>query len=148
MEGLGEWRATAAKLYVPTWSALIADAALQLDDIDTAHAMVTEAMKVAHANRDFVSLPDLQRLEGKIALHRGQRETAEAKLETAIATAGHQGARLFGVQAAVDLGRLLIDDGRQERARRVLEAASDGLPPKTTFPALNQVRRTLRGLGD
>jgi hypothetical protein len=78
MEGLREWRATSAKLYVPTWSALIAYAALRLDEVETAAALVNDATIFANANHDLVSLPDLERLQGEIALRRGERELGKA----------------------------------------------------------------------
>src|SRR5206468_3346270 len=124
-EGLSAWRATAAALYIPTWSSLIADAALSVGDVDAAAALATDALAMAEANGDVISLADLQRLQADVAARRGDSEGAKHFLEAAMVTARKQRAHLFGVRAANSLARILIAAGNAEDARKVLESALD-----------------------
>jgi tetratricopeptide (TPR) repeat protein len=145
LEGLREWRATAAALHVPTWSALIADAALTAGDVETASSTVDDAVTVAHANHEKLAFADLQRLQGEIAIRRGDREGGKSHLEAAVSTANEQGAYLYGLRAANSLARLHLDAGNKEAARKVLEPIIGNFTDREEFPDLASARRVLAG---
>jgi predicted ATPase len=142
-EGVREWRATGAALYVPMWLSLIADAALTTGEVESARAAVADAMTTAKNDGDVLALADLQRLSGEIAIRRGEPDLAKAQLELAIGTATEQGAHLYGLRAAVSLSQLLRIEGRKDEARRVLEAVMTRFTESENFVDLLNARRFL-----
>ncbi len=119
-QGLRDWRATGAGLHVPTWSAFLADAAVCAGAFDMAETVIDDGLRAVHANNERLALAELQRLSGHVALHRGDVDEAARLIETAIATANHQNARLFELRAATDLARLLQEHDGAEPATAAL----------------------------
>jgi len=125
--GQHDWQLTGANLHIPSWSAFIADAALYVGDLDIAGANADGGISLAQANHDLIALAELQRLQGAVAVCRGDPYAGQAHLEIAIDTAAQQGAHLFELRAATDLARLLAEQGRHDKARKVLEPVLAGI---------------------
>jgi class 3 adenylate cyclase/tetratricopeptide (TPR) repeat protein len=125
-QGLHDWQLTGAALHVPSWAAFIADAALCIGDDKSAWAVADSGVTTAEANHDLIALAELQRLQGAIVICRGDTDAGHTHLKVALATAAQQGAHLFGLRAAVDLARLLGDQGEKDRVGEILAPILDG----------------------
>jgi len=113
-QGIRDWSVTGAILHVPTWSAFLADAALNADDLQIAQAALSSSTGLAEANQDLLAFAELQRLNGCLEVRRGNMIEGTRLLEAAIATARKQNAVLFELRAAIDLARLAQSQGRAE----------------------------------
>jgi class 3 adenylate cyclase/tetratricopeptide (TPR) repeat protein len=123
--GIENWRKTDALLHIPTWSSLVADAALACGDTELAEEALASGLSIARQNNDLLVLADLQRLKGRLLLKGGGREEAKCAFREAVETARRQGAGLYHLRAARDLARLLAaDDPRQ--AIELLAPAVEG----------------------
>jgi hypothetical protein len=104
---------------------------------------VTEALDVVAATGEYLSLADLQRLDGEVARRAGDAATARRHFEAALETAERQGALLFALGGALGLARLFADDGRQEAARDALRATVARFGPDTRLADLEAAQTLL-----
>ena len=72
-------------------------------------------------------------------------ELAEEAFQTAIAIAKEQGARSFGLRAALSLARLYQSTGRPTEAHAVLAPALEGFSPTPEMPEIAEARCCQRG---
>jgi predicted ATPase len=96
------------KVFAPHYYGLIAELELMADRADTAVVSVNAGLTLAQETGERWTDPPLYRLKGKIILKRDPANLASAEkaFGTAIAIAKEQGARSFGLQAAVSLAKL------------------------------------------
>jgi class 3 adenylate cyclase/predicted ATPase len=120
--GITNWVNTGARIHVPTWSALLADAALTSGQIALAEEALSTGLDTARENGEVFVLAELLRLTGRLLLIQHRRDDARTFLAEAVATAREQGARLHLLRAARDLARLLAEDGEQLGARDLLQS--------------------------
>jgi class 3 adenylate cyclase/tetratricopeptide (TPR) repeat protein len=123
--GIDDWKATGASLYVPTFSASLADCALHCGREDMARLVVDDGIAFAMANQEYLVLSELQRLDALICERSGLVEEALTRLETSIATARRQGAWLFHLRGCTDRVRILTD--RLQPTRAAVDALSEAL---------------------
>lgn len=119
-DGLNDWIAHGAQLHIPTWSALIAEAALFLGQHERANEFLISALRVSDHNGDFFARAELERLHGRLLLVTGNARDCQATLEHALALSRRQGAGLFELRTAMDLAELFVGERDFERARAIL----------------------------
>ena len=107
--GIDDWKATGATLYVPTFSAYLADCALQFDRVDLARLVVDDGIAHAMMNSEYLVLSELQRLDALIHEQRCAPDEALTRLQTSMATSQRQGAWLFHLRACTDQVRIQLD---------------------------------------
>lgn len=129
--GIDDWKATGATLYVPTFSAYLADCALHFGSTDLARLVVDDGIAHAMMNREYLVLSELQRLDALIHEQTGAPDEALARLETSIATSRRQGAWLFHLRACTDRVRILTDQAQLQTG--ALEALRNALDQVTEF---------------
>jgi predicted ATPase len=118
--GIANWIKTDATLHVPTYCSNLADAALVAGDVAQAERALTTGIQLARENGDAFALAELERLNGRVLLLRGQTREARENFMTAMATAERQGARLYRLRAARDAAEVLIRDGDRRGAVELL----------------------------
>jgi len=101
---------------------LLGDAQALAGDVDAGLASIAEGIALAEGTRQLYWLAELYRLQGVLRLRRSaaDRPAAEAALRQALAIARRQEAPSWELRAAIDLGRLLADDGRAAEAQALL----------------------------
>lgn len=139
--GLKNWIATGARLHIPSWSALIAEAALFVDRPERAGELLVHALLVSDRNADFFARAELERLHGRLLLVTGNRSKCQSTLQGALALSHRQGAGLFELRTATDLAELFVGDGNAKRARVILA------PLVESFHENREGRDYRRGLG-
>jgi len=84
----------------------------------------------------------LHRIRGEILLKRDRSNPAPAEetFQSAIAIANRQGARSFGLRAALSLAKLYQSTDRPADANTVLAPALDGFSPTPEMPEIAEAR--------
>jgi predicted ATPase len=85
---------------------------------------------------------ELHRGRGELLLSRGAEslELAEGAFQTALAVASQQGARSWGLRAALSLAKLCQSAARPAEARAVLAAALEGFAPTREMPEIAEAQ--------
>ena len=81
---------------------------------------IDEALSDAEATGAYTEKVEILRVRAGVLLKRGDIDSAEAQLRSAVALAETQGARSFALRAATHLARLLHEQARDDEARDVL----------------------------
>jgi ATP/maltotriose-dependent transcriptional regulator MalT len=121
--GLKNWIANGAQLHIPSWSALIAEAALFLGRHERAGELLTNAVRASDRNGDHFARAELERLHGGLLLVTGNASDCQSTLERALALSRRQGAGLFELRTAMDLAEFLMDRRDSKRAHAILAPA-------------------------
>jgi predicted ATPase len=127
-DGIAAWKATGAALHVPTWNALLAEVLLQAGAADDAGAAIDESIETAGRNGDVIMLSVLHRLKAQVLRRAGRLAQAEEQLVEARAVAARQRAKLFELQATLDLARLWVERGERRQAHDLLRPVYVGMP--------------------
>jgi predicted ATPase/class 3 adenylate cyclase len=116
VQGLGAYQATGARLFIPLFLSLLAEAQQRTgQDVEARHHAYA-ALEQAEETGERWLLAELHRLIARLLLaesDRGDRH-AEAHLRKALDIARVQGARMWELRAAVDLAHLQRRRGRAE----------------------------------
>ena len=118
--GIRNWGRTGAALHVPTYSSLLADAALAVGDLDVAEKALSNKREQAERRGELYAMAELLRLEGRIDAHRGRADRARQAFTEAVAVARRQGAGLYLLRASRDLAEHMAKTGDAIGARDLL----------------------------
>ena len=115
---------------------------------ESALARIDEAMALARQveNRCNLSFPHL--LRGELLLKRDPPNPAAAEkaFQTALEIAKQQGARSWGLRAALSLAKLYRSTGRPAEAHAVLAPALEGFSPTPEMPEIAEAQALLSQL--
>ncbi len=118
--------------------ALLAELEFRTQRHDSAFARIDEALALAGRTERHSDLPFAYLLRGEILLRRDPANSAPAEeaFQTAIAVAKQQGARSWGLRAALALAKLYQSTGRPADAHAVLARALEGFSPTPEMPEI------------
>ena len=120
--GVTIYQSTSARLWLPYVSARLAEMLARSGDRAQAAALCTQAIAQMEAWGERCFEAELRRLRGSLWLADGQPEEAKAALKRAIEVARRQQATSLELRAALDLGRILRDEGRLAEAQELVGA--------------------------
>ena len=127
---------------------LLAELEAETLGAESALARIEEAMALARQveNRCNLSFPHL--LRGELLLKRDPSNPvpAEEAFQTALAIAKEQGARSWGLRAALSLAKLYQSTGRPLEAHAVLAPALEGFSPTPEMPEIAEAQALLSRL--
>ena len=128
----------------------LAEAEAQSGDPERALAVLDEALATAERAGYRAFEADLRRARGEILLKRDPANPAGAEeaFQTAVNVAQQQGARSFGLRAAVALATLYRTTGRPADAHAVLAPALEGFSPTPEMPEFAEAQALLAALQD
>ena len=128
--------------------ALLAERELRTQAVDGALARIDEALALARRGEGRSDLPFAHLLHGEILLERDPTNPAPAEeaFQTAIAIAQEQGARSWGLRAALSLAKLYCSTGRPAEAHAVLAPALESFSPTPEMPEIAEAQALLAGL--
>jgi hypothetical protein len=117
---------------------------------ERALARIDEAMALARQVETRCNLPFLHLLRGKLLLERDPSDPAPAEeaFQTALEIAKQQGARSWGLRAALSLTKLYQSTARPLDAHAVLAPALDGFLPTPEMPEIAEAQELLSGLAE
>jgi predicted ATPase/class 3 adenylate cyclase len=121
-EGLAAWRNAGARLWLPIFLALEAEARAKAGHCDTALQVITEALLISEETGERFAVAELLRIKAGLLLATGRpTNEVEALLVNSLQIAGHQQARSWELRTACDLARLWQRDGRGAEALRLIK---------------------------
>lgn len=142
-EGIAAYRATGAAVFLPYWSALLADARSVSGRVAEGVALLGEALDRSEATGERWSEAELLRWKGEALLRLADRDRAEACLLRAVSVARGQGARMWELRAATSLARLWQDQGRRAEAHDRLAPVYGWFSEGFDTPDLREARALL-----
>jgi class 3 adenylate cyclase/predicted ATPase len=114
--GLEGFRATGAKLWMPHYYVLLAEAHEIAGQVEDALALLDEALQIIERTGERWFAAEVNRNKGELLLRQGHAEAAEESYRNALNIAQEQGAKLWELRAAASLARLRRDQGRRADA--------------------------------
>jgi predicted ATPase len=124
---------------------LLAELEAETQGLKSALARLDEAMALARQVETRCNLPFLHLLRGKLLLERDPSNPASAEeaFRTALAIAQEQGARSWGLRAALSLAKLYQSTARPVDAHAVLAPALEGFSPTPEMPEIAEAQAVL-----
>ena len=147
-EALAAYLGQGNKLTVPLFQGLIAELEAEGDDAHGALRRIDEALALANETGEHWTDSLLRRIRGAILLKRDPVNPAPAEeaFKAAIAIAKQQGARSFGLQAALPLAKFYQSTARPADARAVLAPALEGFSPSPEMPEIAEAEALMERL--
>jgi predicted ATPase/class 3 adenylate cyclase len=124
--GLAAWRKTGARLWLPIFLALEAEAHAKAGRSDTALQVIAEALLISEDTGEQWAIAEVLRIKAGLLLATGRpSEEVEALLVNSLQIARHQQARSWELRTACDLARLWQQQGRGAEALQLVQATFD-----------------------
>jgi class 3 adenylate cyclase/tetratricopeptide (TPR) repeat protein len=120
LDGIAVFRAAGARLSEMNFLSRLVEAYARRGRLAEARRTLDEALALVESVGRFFWKPELHRLGGEIALAAESPEEARESFEQALKAARATGSKGLELRAAVSLGRLLQESGRQQEARALL----------------------------
>jgi adenylate cyclase len=155
--GMAEFRGSLAayaeqghKLYAPFFQGLLAEFEAEGQDAEAALARIDETLTLAQQTGEHWTDALLHRIRGDILLKADPEHPARAEeaYRAAIAVAGEQGARSFGLQAALKLAKRYQSTSRAAEAHDILAPALVGFSPTPEMPEIAEAQALLERLAN
>ena len=147
-QALAESADQGIKLQVPVFQARLAEFEAAGQGAEGAATRIDEALALAEQTDQRWTDAFLHRIRGDILLKVDPKNPvrAENAYRTAVAIARGQGARSFGLQAALKLAKLCQSTGRCTEAHAVLAPALQGFSPTQEMPEIAEAQALLEDL--
>ena len=143
-QALGGWRASGAKLVVPYYLLLLAEAYAAVGDAKAGLTTVDEALKAAQSSGECWFESEMYRLQGEFLLKQGGAETEiEACFNQAFDVAFRQNAKSLELRIAMSLSRLRQRQGRQAEVLQMLTTSYNWFTEGFDTPDLKDARALL-----
>jgi tetratricopeptide (TPR) repeat protein len=120
------------------FNGLLADLEAETLGVESALARIDKATALARQVETRCNLPFLHLLRGKLLIERDPSNPAlaEEAFQTALEIAKQQGARSWGLRAALSLAKLYQSTDRSVEAHAILAPALDGFSPTPEMPEI------------
>jgi class 3 adenylate cyclase/predicted ATPase len=141
------YRATGAKLLVPHFVALLADACEIAGQIEESSTLLDDALRIVERTGERWLEAELNRHKGRLLLRQQHTDAAEGLYHKALNIAVEQEAKLWELRAAVSIARLRRDQGRYAEARDLLAPVYGWFTEGFGTPDLKEAKALLDELG-
>jgi predicted ATPase len=123
----------------------LAEAEARAGDAGRALAILDEALVTSERTGQRAFDAELHRVRGEMLLKRDPADAlpAEGALQSAIAVAKRQGARSFGLRAALSLAKLYQSTARPTEAHALLAPTLEGFAPTPEMPEIAEAKELL-----
>jgi serine/threonine protein kinase/tetratricopeptide (TPR) repeat protein len=149
VKGLNAFRDTGARIRVPCYLGILADAYTQTSNFEDARKTLVEALSVLEKNDNRTHESELYRLKGELHLASTENQwEAEECFLTSIDIARSQQSKAWELRAATSLARLWQRQGRREEARSLLAQIYETYTEGFTTPDLVDAKALLDSLGN
>jgi predicted ATPase len=148
-KGLQAYRATGAKLGLPYYLSMLADASTRIGQFAEAGAALNEASALVDQNDERFQEAELYRLKGELLLAESDDQPkAEEWFRRAIETADRQGSKAWKLRATISLARLWQRQGQREKAFAALSAVFGWFTEGGNTPDLVEAAALYESLAD
>jgi predicted ATPase len=125
-DGVAAWRSTGARLWLPIFLALEAEAHAKAGHSETALQVIAEALLISEETGERWAIAEVLRIKAGLLLTIGRpTEEVEALLVSSLQIARHQQARSWQLRTTCDLARLWQHQGRDAEALQLVQATYD-----------------------
>jgi predicted ATPase len=140
--------ADGAKGGAPRLHGLLAELEAAVRGPDSALTLIDEGLAIADETGGHLVAPYLHRLRGEMLSRCNAADPARAEevFRTGIAIAKQQGARSYGLRAALSLAKLYRSTARPAEAHAVLAPALEGFSPTPEMPEIAEAQALLESL--
>ena len=145
--GSAAYRAMGAELWMPQYTALLAEACEIAGQVEEAGTLLDDALQLVERTLERWFAAELNRLKGLLLLRQGRTEAAEDLYRKALSIAQDQEAKLWELRAAASLVRLRRDRGRPAEARDLLAPIYGWFTEGFGTPDLKEAKALLDELG-
>jgi predicted ATPase len=147
-EGLAAWRKTGARLWLPIFLALKAEAHAKVGRNDTALNTIEEALAISDETGERWAVAEVLRIKACLlqASGRATADEIEKLLIKSLETARHQQALSWQLRTACDLSRLWQERRRNDEALTLLQSIYNKFTEGFGTPDLIQAEALLEGL--
>jgi len=123
-EGLAAWRKTGARLWLPIFLAVKAEAHAKAGRSDTALNIIEEALAIADETGERWAIAEVLRIKASLlqATGRTAADEIEKLLVKSLETGQRQQALSWQLRTACDLSRLWQEQGRSQEALKLLQS--------------------------
>ena len=142
-QGYTERTATGSRWNETFYLALLAETCARAGHVDEAFELLGAALAAVDETGEQWFAAELHRMRGEWLAKGGQGDEAEASFQRALAIARRQHGRLWELQAAGSLARLLGDRGRPDEARDLLAPVLATFSEGFDLPALVDAKSLL-----
>jgi predicted ATPase/class 3 adenylate cyclase len=146
-QGLDAHRAIGARIFMPRFLLLLADAYRETRQPQAALQQLAEADDVMRATRERSFEAEVHRLRGELLRDTGDCAGAEVHFHTALDVARSQGAKFWELRAALGLARLWCDQDKPIEARDFLAPIYGWFTEGFDAPVLKEAKSLLDILG-
>jgi class 3 adenylate cyclase len=151
VEWLARFQAHGANLGLPFYRAYLAEACLGLGDLDGAQRALDAATAAIEASNERFYEPEVIRLQGLLAIARGDDALGREHLEHASALSRRQHARAWELRATLALSQWLARHGQaaegHSRLDRIYRQFDEGLSTPDLLAAAAQLRALEQAAG-
>jgi predicted ATPase len=136
------------RLGAPFFHGLLAELEAKTRGPDSALTLIDHALAIAEETEQHLSDPYLYGLRGEFLLARDPSNPgpAEEAFQAAIAIAQEQGARSWGLRAALSLAKRYQSTARPAEAHAILSPALEGFSPTPEMPEIAEAQSLLGAL--
>jgi class 3 adenylate cyclase/tetratricopeptide (TPR) repeat protein len=148
-QAIADYAKTGNRHVLPGFLSLLAECEADAQNLDAASSAIEEALSRA-SETGQVAYALLHRVRGDILLKRDPVDPALAEdaYKAAIAVANEQGARTYGLQAALALAKLYQSTGRPAEGYAALAPALEGFAPAPEMPEIAEAQALLATLAE
>jgi predicted ATPase len=148
-EGLSAWQATGARLWLPIFLALKAQAQAKAGRCEAALQTIEQAIAISNKTSERWAIAEVLRLKAGLLLATGRarRDEVEALFVDSLEVARRQKAHSWELRTACDLARLWRREGRCEEAVKLLQASYDRFTEGFETPDLMDAKVLLEQMG-
>jgi predicted ATPase len=125
--GVLGWQKAGARLWLPTFLTLEAEACADLGRGEAALQAIEEALAISKDTGERWAMAEVLRVKARLLQAAGQAEAEEIEtiLVNSLEIARRQQARCWELRASCDLARLWQDQGRESKALKLLQSIYD-----------------------
>jgi class 3 adenylate cyclase/predicted ATPase len=148
-EGLSAWQTTGARLWLPIFFALKAQAQAKAGRCEAALQTIEQAIAISNETSERWAIAEVLRLKAGLLLATGRarRDEVEALFVDSLEVARRQKAHSWELRTACDLARLWRREGRCEEAVKLLQASYDQFTEGFETPDLMDAKVMLEQMG-
>jgi class 3 adenylate cyclase/predicted ATPase len=146
--GVTAWRGTRARLWLPIFLTLEAEAYAKTGHGDVALHTIEQALAVSEETGEIWAKAEVLRIKARLLLEtrRATTDEIEALLVTSLKIARRQRARCFELRAAFDLARIWQGQKRDDEARSLLRPVYDQFTEGLNTADLQEARILIQNL--
>jgi predicted ATPase len=146
--GNAAWRGTGARLWLPTFLTLEAEAHAKAGRGDAALQAVEQALAASKETGEIWANAEILRIKARLLLDAGKAaaDEIESLLLTSLEISGGQGARCFELRAACDLARMQQGQHKADNALSLLRPIYDQFTEGLDTPDLKEAGALIREL--